>query len=78
MAPHSADAGGAPDTPLLTTKKFAHYVESVEDRIARVVDFLQLVRPGIEHQVVPIEVSSTLVYAVPRLPRGEADARAWA
>ncbi|KAK4704287.1 pantetheine-phosphate adenylyltransferase, partial [Phenoliferia sp. Uapishka_3] len=45
---------GVTDPTLLTHKKYANLVQSIEDRIEAVREFLELVRPGIKHDVVPI------------------------
>ncbi|SCV71625.1 BQ2448_3213 [Microbotryum intermedium] len=46
---------GVTDTQLLTTKKYHAFLESIEQRIQTTRDFLEWVRPGIEHYIVPIQ-----------------------
>ncbi|SCZ89049.1 BZ3500_MvSof-1268-A1-R1_Chr1-1g00919 [Microbotryum saponariae] len=43
------------DTQLLTTKKYHQFLEPIEQRIQTTRDFLEWVRPGIEHHIVPIQ-----------------------
>ncbi|KDE09386.1 hypothetical protein MVLG_00292 [Microbotryum lychnidis-dioicae p1A1 Lamole] len=46
---------GVTDTQLLTTKKYHQFLEPIEQRIQTTRDFLEWVRPGIEHHIVPIQ-----------------------
>lgn len=45
------------DDALLGKKQFREYLESIEERIGNVEKFIELVRPTIRHQVVPLQVS---------------------
>lgn len=47
-----------PDEALLVSKKHAEYLESLEARLSATRAFLELIRPTIDHDVVPIQVRS--------------------
>lgn len=60
-APFIRDPLGLPpthhlDAALLGKKKLPHFLQTLAERENAVVAFLQLIRPGIQHDVVPIEV----------------------
>ncbi|GAA6014277.1 hypothetical protein JCM11491_005025 [Sporobolomyces phaffii] len=46
---------GVSDDQLLGKKQFRQHLESISARIERVRAFIELIRPTIEHQVVPLE-----------------------
>ncbi|GAA5842144.1 hypothetical protein JCM5353_002173 [Sporobolomyces roseus] len=46
---------GVSDDALLGKKQFREYLESIEERIGNVEKFIELVRPTIRHQVVPLQ-----------------------
>jgi hypothetical protein len=58
-----ADETNSTDTNLLKTKKYAHLLESIEDRQRIVQEFLELIKPGLIYDVVPIQVSLSPGYA---------------
>ena len=58
------------DDALLGKKQFKEYLESISTRIKAVEDFIELIRPTIQHQVVPLQVlppsSSSSIIPTPR------------
>ncbi|GAA5897127.1 putative pantetheine-phosphate adenylyltransferase [Sporobolomyces salmoneus] len=46
---------GVSDEPLLGNKKFKQFLQTINERISSVERFIELVRPGIQHQVVPLQ-----------------------
>jgi pantetheine-phosphate adenylyltransferase len=47
---------GVSDDELLGKKKWREHLEGIDERIRNVERFIELVRPGIQHQVVPLKV----------------------
>ncbi|GAA5990436.1 hypothetical protein JCM5350_007994 [Sporobolomyces pararoseus] len=46
---------GVSDDPLLGNKKFREYLQGIEERREKVKSFLELIRPGIRHDVVKLQ-----------------------
>ena len=51
---------GVSDDPLLANKKFKEYLQGIEERREKVKSFLELIRPGIRHDVVKLQVCFSL------------------
>lgn len=54
-----ADVRPFADEALLVNKKYHEQLQPLDLRIECTRSFLELIRPGIEHDVVPIQVSSS-------------------
>jgi cytidyltransferase-like protein len=50
---------GVSDDELLGKKQYREWLEGIKERIEQVERFLELVRPGVKHEVVPLKVKST-------------------